>query len=95
MSQQIFTREEVRILFRNIIEIIESDNRNTTDYNADSLFEEAINYCDKEQLEKGQSIFNDIALISSIEAKSKEGKFCKNIAKKSIAKSISFLYLSK
>lgn len=88
MIQQIFTRNEVVFLIKEILEnpdsvidLIENENSN---HDAESLLKDAVNYCDKSQLKKGQSLFDDLVIISSIDAKSKEGKFCKNIAKMSI-----------
>ena len=87
MKQQIFTREEVVFLINELLEmpdtIIDAVSNENTDNNAEDLLIIAMEYND-DKLKKGQSIFNDLVLISSLDSKSKEGRFCKNIAKMSI-----------
>lgn len=87
MKQQIFTREEVVFLINELLEmpdtLIDAVSNEDTDNNAEDLLVLAIEY-NQDKLKKGQSLFDDLVLISSINAKSKEGKFCRNIAKMSI-----------
>lgn len=89
MEQQIFTKKEVAVLIYEmlqysdqVIDYIENEN---SSHDIDELLGLAIESCNKEQLQEGQSIYNDLVLISSIDAKSKEGKFVKNICKMRIA----------
>jgi hypothetical protein len=64
--------------------LIDSILNVNTDKTAEDLLILAGDY-NEDKLKNGQSIFNDLVLISSIDAKSKEGKFAKNICKMSIA----------
>lgn len=55
-----------------------------------SEYEDALNYY-KQNIDKNnkiKSMIDDMILISSIEAKTKEGIFCKNIAKMSLITTI-------
>lgn len=85
MNQQLFTKKEVLLLLNELLQmpdtLIDAVENENTDNGASELLQIAIEGLTEEQLKVGDSIYNYLILISSIEAKSKEGKFCKNIAK--------------
>jgi hypothetical protein len=89
MIQKIFTKDEVVFLLKEILEspdlvtdLIDNEN---SDYSAEDLLRTSINNCDKTELQKGQSLVNDLVLIASVQGKTAEGRFCRNIAKMSIS----------
>lgn len=87
MKNQIFTKQEVIFLINELLEmpdiLIDAVENENTDYNASDLLNIAVTD-NQEKLKNGESIFNDLVLIASVDAKTKEGRFCNNIAKMSI-----------